>query len=346
MGSRIRVFVQYLLILAATVFLVWFSLRAIHVEEGENKWDYLLNTWLRSDKIWLLVMLVFVMISHVLRAERWRMLLKSAGHHTTLYKSFLSLMVGYLVNLVIPRGGEVSRCFNLYKLDKIPVEVSFGTVVVERIADLFFLVIVLLLAFVVEADKLLGFIETLPIQPVLGQGKLGIIAMAIVVLIVIALVGFYILKKNQKLRQRVQKVWQGFKTGLTSVLNLENKGLFILHSVVIWVLYFLMSYAVIRAFDETAHLGFGAVLSLFAIGVIAMAAPLPGGAGSYHVLLPAGLSLLYQVPQADAVAFTFVFHGWQTLIMIVGGVISVVLTSILLRKQKSTPPVPDEQPST
>jgi uncharacterized membrane protein YbhN (UPF0104 family) len=106
-----------------------------------------------------------------------------------------------------------------------------------------------------------------------------------------------------------------------------------------------MSYAVIRAFDETAHLGFGAVLSLFAIGTIAMAAPLPGGAGSYHVLLPAGLSLLYQVPQADAVAFTFVFHGWQTLIMIVGGVISLILTSVQLRKQKSGLSVSDEQPS-
>ena len=345
MGSRIRVFIQYILILAATVFLVWFSLRAIHVEEGENKWDYLLNTWQRADKFWLLVMLVFVMISHVLRAERWRMLLKSAGHNTSLYNGFLSLMVGYLVNLVIPRGGEVSRCFNLYKLNKIPVEVSFGTVVVERIADLFFLVIVLALAFIVEADKLFGFMETLPIQPVLGQGKLGLIVTVVVALIVISLIGFYILKRNQKLRDRVRNVWRGFKTGLTSVLTLENKGLFIVHSVVIWALYFLMSYAVIRAFDETAYLGFGAVLSLFAIGTIAMAAPLPGGAGSYHVLLPAGLSLLYQVPQADAVAFTFVFHGWQTLIMIVGGVISLILTSLLLRKQKNVPPVSDEQPS-
>jgi uncharacterized membrane protein YbhN (UPF0104 family) len=169
--------------------------------------------------------------------------------------------------------------------------------------------------------------------------------MVIISLIVVSLIGFYILKRNQKLRDQVRNVWKGFKTGLTSVLKLENKGLFILHSVIIWVLYFLMSYAVIRAFDETAHLGFGAVLSLFAIGTIAMAAPLPGGAGSYHVLLPAGLSLLYQVPQADAVAFTFVFHGWQTLIMIVGGVISLILTSVQLRKQKSGLSVSDEQPS-
>jgi glycosyltransferase 2 family protein len=93
-----------------------------------------------------------------------------------------------------------------------------------------------------------------------------------------------------------------------------------------------MSYAVMKAFSETSELGMTAVLSLFAIGTIAMAAPLPGGAGSYHVLIPAGLVFLYDLPQASAVAFTFVFHGWQTLITILGGVLSLILSSGLLRK--------------
>jgi uncharacterized membrane protein YbhN (UPF0104 family) len=73
---------------------------------------------------------------------------------------------------------------------------------------------------------------------------------------------------------------------------------------------------------------------LFAVGAIAMAAPLPGGTGSYHVLVPQSLVFLYHVPESDAVAFTFIFHGWQTLIMIAGGAISLVLTTILVRKNK------------
>ncbi len=331
MSSRIRVFVQYVIILAITAFLVWFSLRAIQVEEGENKGDYILKTLYSANKVWLLLMLVFVMISHALRAERWRMLLLSTGHPISFYNGFLSLMVGYLVNLVIPRGGEVSRCYNLYRLNKIPVEVSFGTVVVERIVDLILLVVVMVLAFAVESEKLLGFIETLPLQPVLSQGRVGMIAIVILVLVLIGTIVYWLLKRNEKIKNRVQKVWVGFKTGLASVSTLQNKTLFIVYSIIIWLLYFAMSYAVIKAFDETAHLGFGAVLSLFAIGTIAMAAPLPGGAGSYHVLIPAGLVLLYQVPEANAVAFTFVFHGWQTLILIVFGVLALILTSLRLR---------------
>ena len=65
--------------------------------------------------------------------------------------------------MVIPRGGEVSRCYNLYKLERTPADTSFGTVVVERIVDLVCLVALIGLAFVIESDKLFRFVSTLPI---------------------------------------------------------------------------------------------------------------------------------------------------------------------------------------
>jgi glycosyltransferase 2 family protein len=89
----------------------------------------------------------------------------------------------------------------------------------------------------------------------------------------------------------------------------------------------------VQAFPETKHLGLDAMFSLFAIGAIAMAAPLPGGTGSYHVLVPQGLVFLYNIPKANAVAFVFIFHGWQTLLMILGGAISLIITSILVKRK-------------
>jgi uncharacterized membrane protein YbhN (UPF0104 family) len=92
---------------------------------------------------------------------------------------------------------------------------------------------------------------------------------------------------------------------------------------------------VVLAFPETRELGYGAVLTLFAIGAIAMAAPLPGGAGSYHALVPLGLVMLYNLPKADAIAFVFIFHGWQTLIMIIGGVVSLIISYLIIRWKKA-----------
>jgi glycosyltransferase 2 family protein len=326
----VKTFLQYAIIFAITGLLIWFSLRGL---TGENKGEFLLHTWQAANKGWLILMAGIAVVSHILRAQRWRMLLEPSGYKSKLSYSFLSLMVGYLVNLVIPRGGEVSRCYNLYKLDKTPVEISFGTVVVERIVDLVCLLILIALAFLVESVKLFAFIRTLP----LGQGGgsvVKILTIAGVVLVAIALLLFWLIKKNKTLNAFVVRTWKGFKDGFLSIFRLKNKGLFIFYSLSIWCLYFLMSYTVILAFAETKHLGLEAVLSLFAIGSIAMAAPLPGGTGSYHVLVPQGLVFLYNIPQPDAIAFTFIFHGWQTAIMIVGGAISLIVTSIILKRKR------------
>jgi glycosyltransferase 2 family protein len=331
-SSKVKTALQYIVIFTATVVLIWFSLRGLTVSEGEDKWGFLLHTWQQANKGWLLAMAAIAVISHIIRAERWRMLLEPTGHTTKLSYGFLSLMVGYLVNLVIPRGGEVSRCYNLYKLDKTPVEMSFGTVVVERIIDVICLLLLIAVSFFVESEKLFSFIDTLPIGSDQSSKfiKLGIIGVVFVILM-IAL--FFLLKRNKKISTFIKKTWLGFKDGLLSIFKLERKGLFIFYSVLIWALYFLMSYTVILAFPQTAYLGISAVLSLFAIGSIAMAVPLPGGTGSYHVLVPQGLVFLYGIAQSDAIAFTFIFHGWQTAIMILGGAVSLIITSILVKKK-------------
>jgi uncharacterized protein (TIRG00374 family) len=279
-------------------------------------------------------MVVILMVSHVLRAERWKMLMKPTGHPITLTNSFLSLLIGYLINLAIPRGGEISRCYNLYKLDKSPVEISFGTVVVERAVDLICFVVIVIIAFLVESDKLFAFIESLPLSRSAGTEKILLLAVLALAALIIGTIGVVLIKRNERIRTKWMQLWGGFKTGLSGVFNLERKGLFIFYSIVIWVLYFLMTYTVILAFQETSHLGMSAVLSLFAIGSLAMVLPLPGGAGSYHTLVPAGMVFLYQIPRSQAVAFTFVFHGWQTMVMIVGGVLAFAVTYFIIHRRK------------
>ncbi len=323
--SKTKAIFQYVIMILLTAGLLWLSLRGLNIGE-ENKGQFIWNTWTKSNKGYLLLMAALALVSHVIRAERWKMLLVPSGNNVKLSSSFLSLMIGYLVNLAVPRGGEVSRCYNLYKLEKTPVETSFGTVVVERIADVICLVALIVICFFVEWEKLKAFIDTLPLGS--GSGfKIPTWAIVVFVLILIGMLTVFLLRKNEKLR----KILVGFKEGLLSVFKLKNKSLFIFYSLAIWGLYFLMSYCVIKAFPETNALGFRAVLTLFAIGSIAMAAPLPGGTGSYHTLVPLGLVMLYHLQQADAIAFTFIFHAWQTLIMIVAGVVSFIISYWLIR---------------
>lgn len=334
MSPKLKALTRYVVMILLTVALLWLSLRGLQVAEGENKFEFIWQAWKSSHKGYLLLMVVVAYVSHVLRAERWKMLLIPTGYTVTLGNSFLSLMIGYLVNLAIPRGGEISRCYNLLKLEKTPVEVSFGTVVVERIVDVLCLLVVIVLAFLVEWDKLMNFLASL------GLGSGGSTAVRIPGWVVAAVAGVLIsagVLYAFRSHPRLQKVMGGFRKGLLSVFKLERKGLFLVYSVLIWFLYFLMSYSVIMAFDTTKDLGFGAVLTLFALGAIAMAAPLPGGTGSYHTIVPLGLVMLYQLPQADAIAFVFIFHAWQTITMIAGGVVSLVISYFLIRWKEQPP---------
>src|SRR5690606_28758972 len=176
-----------------------------------------------------------------------QMLLEPSGYKSKLKYSFLSLMVGYLVNLVIPRGGEVSRCYNLYKHDKTPVEISFGTVVVERVIDLVCLLTLIALAFIVESPRLFAFVDSLP------MGDTGAISGILIIALIAAaalLLVYWLIRRSKKLRAFVVKTWRGFRDGLLSVFRLKNKTRFITYSVLIWLLYFLMSYTVILAFPE------------------------------------------------------------------------------------------------
>lgn len=329
-SSRFKTILQYAIIFAVTFLLIGLSLRGL---KGENKLEYLKVTWQSAHKGWLLLMAVIAMLSHLVRAARWRMLMGPAGYKPSLAHSFYSLMVGYLVNLVIPRGGEVSRCYNLYKLEKVPVDMSFGTVVVERIIDLLCLLTLIVISFAVESQKLFAFVETLPINLSASTNKLQTLLYLVVPVLIVVVFSVWFIKRNERVMSFIRKTWYGFREGLLSVFRLENKVQFIVYSLAIWMLYFLMSYTVLKAFPSTSELGFGAVLSLFAIGSIAMAVPLPGGTGSYHLLVPQGLVFLYHVNSADATAFTFIFHGWQTAIMILAGAISLLLTSYQVKRE-------------
>lgn len=327
MVAKIKSATRYVVTIAITLLLLWLSLRGLDLQ-GEDKAAFLWKAWQKSDKFYLWLMAAFAVASHLLRALRWKMLLQPTENIVGLGNSFLALMTGYLVNLAIPRGGEVSRCYTLYQLEKTPVITSFGTVVTERLVDVLCLLALIALSFYLEWEKLQAFLNTLDFS----SGKSTAVPAwlwLVLALGIVFLATIYFLRKNE----RIMKIIRGFMDGMLSIFQLKNKALFAFYSLAIWALYFLMSYLVLMAFPETAHLGFSGVVTLFAIGSIAMAAPLPGGTGSYHVLVPLGLTTLYHVASADAVAFVFVFHAWQTLLMIVIGVISFIVSNLIIKRK-------------
>ena len=93
------------------------------------------STILHADP-WVVASLVpIVLISHWLRAVRWRYLLAPFKERPSLRNMFSAVMLGYAVNNLLPRVGEVVRGVVIGKLEQISRSAAFGTVVIERILD-------------------------------------------------------------------------------------------------------------------------------------------------------------------------------------------------------------------
>ena len=88
---------------------------------------------------WVAVVCVVGILSHVVRALRWQLLTLSMGCPIRLMNSFFGVMIGYFANLAIPRMGEFTRCGVVSKYEHVPFPKLLGTVVAERVIDMFFL---------------------------------------------------------------------------------------------------------------------------------------------------------------------------------------------------------------
>lgn len=335
MPKKLLSSLKYIVIFSLTAYLLWTSFNAIDdevLQPGQSRVGFVLKVWTEGDKFFFFLSAVFTILSHLLRAERWKLLLNPLGYSPSLWNGFTAVMNGYFINLAIPRGGEVSRPVTLNKLEGIPVGTSIGTVVMERIIDLIFLFLCIGTVFLFQFDLLIAFFKTLPMgQSAGGEFHLPpIVLYGFAGLIIVALIGFILLKLKPELfvalKEKFLELTNGLKSGLLSIFKLEKWLLFIIYSVLIWVCYFMMLWMIFMAFKETETLGFIDALSIFVVGGIALAMPMPGGAGSYHTMVPLAMVHLCGLDSlSKGVAFATIFHGWQTLIVILLGMIGLIV---------------------
>ncbi len=301
--------------------------------------DKVFIKWEKANKLPIILSGVAVLLSHLFRAMRWKLLLNPLGYQFTTVNSYLSVLVGYGVNIIVPRGGEVARCINLNKLEDVPVKQGLGTVIAERIIDLLFLMGSIGLALIIAFDDLMAVIKDYLAQ-VEAKGEenaislWGVIGIGVLLLLVVGFVATSKIGKIVAFRIKLKQFFVDLGEGVMSIFKLEHNILFFVYTVAIWGLYFLMAYLVIIAFPETRDLGLEGALMVFVLGAVAMAMPSPGGTGTYHVFVPLGIFMLYGIPKDDGLAFATIFHGWQTAVHLIVGGITIVVSQILIKKNE------------
>ena len=309
---NIKKVLKILLPLILGGFLVWYSISKISI-------DVLVGYFKEAKYSWIILGLFFGILSHLSRAYRWKFMLEPLGFKPKFTNSVLAVLVGYLVNLALPRAGEISRATVMANYEKIPFEKGFGTIVAERIADLIMMLSIIAITLFVQYDFIYELL-TKNFNPV----KIGI-ALAILI------VGFFIFSSFVKKAKsgfllKIKTFITGLIEGVTSIFKMKSKWAFIFHTVFIWLMYVAMFWATIPAI-ENLNVPFGGVLIGFIAGGFSIAAT-NGGIGLYPIAV-AGALALFNIPTEPATAFGWIMWTAQTAMIIIFGGLAFLLLPIL-----------------
>jgi hypothetical protein len=296
-------------------------LRATSLDDRRLIFDYIKNADLR----FIMLSVLFGILSHVSRAYRWKFMLAPMGYKPRFVNTILAVLIAYLANLGIPRSGEILRATTLSSYEKIPFEKSFGTIIAERLVDLIFLLSFIFLALILQYDL---------IWQVLREKQISlssIIAAAVITMITFICLKFLFKKNHSMPINRIKTFLKGLSEGILSFKSMTNKGAFVLHTIFIWIMYVAMFYVIKWTVPEMENLGLSALLPAFVIGGLTISAT-NGGIGIYPFSVALMLSA-FGISNESGLAFGWIVWTSQTLMIIVFGSLSFFVLPLVNRKK-------------
>lgn len=323
--------------LVIAVFFMWIALRDIDF----NRVKYSLE---RVNYFWILISVFLGILAYIFRAVRWNLLLEPMGYRISNNNAFWTIAFGYMMNLTIPRSGEIARATVLYRVEKIPVEKSFATIVIERVIDLCFMLFFLFLAFIFNGEVLKLFFDRLTnyqsdeqksysmvdefflslgienLDSAYSGLKIGVLLIGILVFFASVI----------KFKAKIISVIKGIIEGLLSVFKIKSRLQFLGYSVGIWLCYFFSAYILCFSLEGTESFGVRDVFLIITAGTLGMMVPTSGGAGSFHIAVKLAIAGIYmsfgkEQELGNEVGFIYalISHTSQMCSMVLLGLVSI-----------------------
>ena len=329
--TNINTLLKVLVSLGLGVYLTWYLFDIMSEEDIAVFKKTIINS-----NYWLIALsLILALVSYFSRAYRWGYTLWPMGYKSSFKNQYHSIMIGYLVNMTIPRAGEFSRAVMLKRSDNIPIGPGFGTIVTERIIDMIIMFSLAALAVLIspnETSIIFKRIKESFVGTSSEDGGSGFWMYAFI-LFGLILLGLLLIKR---IRQRVLEFLNSLKEGLSSIFKVKQYWAYLFHTLIIWISYLVMFALPFYAIEGTSNVPFSGMLLAFSFGALGISFT-NGGMGAYPLLI--GITTAYYlqkqgVENADAIgnALGMVIWATQTIFLILLGLISFIL---MPRKYKS-----------
>lgn len=327
--SKTKQIFQFTLFLALGLFLLWYTTASLTEDDMQKVEDLVL----KANLSYLIPCIGALLLSHYLRALRWKLMLDKLGAKPGIVNVFLSVLVGYFLNLLFPRLGEIAKCSLLAKHERMSIDKLIGSIVAERLLDLICLIVVIALTIGTQVSKVGNYASELT-EKLIGKANDSINSFLVFLFLTLfILAGFYWLFKKSKWLIKVKSFFTGLKEGLFSIGKIENKGRFYIYTFLIWFLYLLSIRIGFYSLLETTTLSWVPSLTILTFGSFAMIAT-QGGVGAYQLAVQKTLTL-YGIQEVIGLAYGWLLWLVQTVMLLFVGPISMFLLFLLNKKHKA-----------
>jgi uncharacterized protein (TIRG00374 family) len=277
-----------------------------------------------ADYKYIVLALLIAIIGNMSRAFRWKYSLDHLGYPTTFATNYMAINICYLLNLTVPKSGEISRAVILKKYNNIPFDKGFGTIVAERIVDLLVLLVFIFTAFILQFSVVKSFIlDKIPVEKVWIAGLLFMLGTLAI--------GLLFRFSKSKWIEKIKHKLAGLREGISTLLYMKNKGWYVLHTLFIWSSYVLMFYVTLFALPQTSMISFGAVVTAFVVGSIAIAFT-NSGFGSYPFMI-AKILAMYGISETAGNAFGWIVWSSQMFLVVLLGLLSFLFLPLVNRSR-------------
>ena len=276
-----------------------------------------------------LLVIPLAALHFVTRAARWHVLVAGEKINVRFRNLVSATVIGFTVTSVFPgRLGEIVRPLYLARKEGLRKGFTIGTVVVERIFDMFTNCLLLGLFLLarplfagswpvgVEAGKHLKLWGTIGVA--LGA---GILALTLLLYFfreqVSRVVGFLLKPLPEKARQTGLRVFGEFVKGLTFFRTGGQLGLYAVLSLVVWLAIVLFYWVFFLAYR--VHLPYFMVIPYVFLTAVGASIPTPGMVGGFHYFSKLGMVLLFHLGAGRAAGLTVVAHALQIAVTCVLG---------------------------
>lgn len=300
-----------------TVVFLYFFFRSVD-------WKEVLGYLTDVNLKFFVLIVVLVPLHLITRALRWELLLKHEKKGASLYNRFAANAVGFTVTLIFPgRLGELVKPIYLAQKEGMRKGFVLGTVVVERIFDIFTMCFLLGL-FILSKPLYSSFfhIDDDAYSNLYLWGIVGVAFASTMLLIALSLyffrektlrvVSFILRPFPVKISQRVLRVFHEFIEGLKFFHSIGNFFAYIVLSFVVWL--GIIFYYWIFFFTYNISVPYFFLFPYVFLTMVGASIPTPGMVGGFHYFSKLGLTSIFHIGANRAVGMTIVVHAVQLVV--------------------------------